>query len=302
MISYALLFGGMALAGAQTKSILYSSSILWSAVLSKAFLGKSLTTYQWLSICLLFSGLLVKSFGGSGGSSSLSAASFLLGAGLILLGCFVHALVNVMNERIVRQGTVTPKGLSCVIGFYTLVAWFGAYSMGFVLPENRNGAWVYTSDSFSWSALFKADAAAGLPMNSGPAWMAFVFMTTLHAAAFYSLLGSVGVVSSGIVKGMTTSTYVVLSGFAFCSIQDHYCVNSKTMLSSAICVVSVICYSFATAQARAALVAAKVTETETKPEDSDVPTTNMGFHRQVSPMTQMYRVSSVANMDAALGG
>merc|ERR1712050_776964 len=108
------------------------------------------------------------------------------------------------------------------------------------------------SDSFSWSVLARPDAVSGLPMNSGPAWMGFVIMTTLHAAAFYSLLGSVGVVSSGIVKGMTTSTYVMISGFAFCSLEGHYCLNSKTILSSMICVASVVCYSFATAQARAA--------------------------------------------------
>merc|ERR1712050_636869 len=108
------------------------------------------------------------------------------------------------------------------------------------------------SDSFSWAVLAKPDAAEGLPMRSGFAWIAFVIMTTLHAAAFYSLLGSVGVVSSGIVKGMTTSTYVMISGFAFCSVEAHYCLNQKTMLSSAICVPSVVCYSFATAQARAA--------------------------------------------------
>lgn len=298
MFSYALLFGGMALAGAQTKSILYSSSILWSAVLSKALLGKMLSTKQWLSICLLFIGLIVKSLGGSGASSSLSSSSFLLGAGLILCGCFVHALVNVMNERIVRQGHLTPKGLSCIIGFYTLAAWYSLYLLGFVLPENRHGKWVYSSDSFSWSVLARPDAVNGLPMSSGLAWIAFVVMTTLHAAAFYSLLGSVGVVSSGIVKGMTTSTYVMISGFAFCSVEGHYCLTYKTMLSSLICVASVVCYSFATAQARAAT--AQLTDLGGKKEEADAPVSNM--KQKVKETSQLYHVKSLASMDAQLGG
>jgi hypothetical protein len=298
MTSYALLFGGMALAGAQTKSILYSSSILWSAVLSKALLGKVLSTRQWLSICLLFVGLSVKSFGGSATSSSLSSSTFFLGTGLILCGCFVHALVNVLNERIVRQGNVTPKSLSCIIGLYTLAAWYGLYHMGFVLPESRNGEWVYTSDSFSWSVLWANDAAKGLPMNSGPAWIAFVITTTLHAAAFYSLLGSVGVVSSGIVKGMTTSAYVLISGAAFCSVEAHYCLNLKTMISAAICVTSVICYSLATAHARAS--AANTSAPVVKAEVADTPVTDMA--PKVKPMSQLYHVSSFANLDAQLGG
>jgi hypothetical protein len=298
MTSYAFLFGGMALAGAQTKSILYSSSILWSAVLSKALLGKVLSTRQWLSISLLFVGLSVKSFGGSGASSGLSSSAFFLGAGLILCGCFVHALVNVMNERIVRQGNVTPKSLSCIIGLYTLTAWYGLYRLGFVLPESRDGAWHYTSDSFSWSVLWTDDVANGLPMTSGSAWIAFVITTTLHAAAFYSLLGSVGVVSSGIVKGMTTSAYVLISGFAFCSVEAHYCLNSKTLLSAAICVTSVVCYSLATAHARAA--AEKTSEPEVKAEIVDTPVTDMA--PKVKRLSQMYHVSSLANMDAQLGG
>jgi len=295
MISYALLFAGMALAGAQTKSILYSSSILWSAVLSRSLLGKVLSTKQWLSIFLLFLGLAVKSLGGSGTSSSLSNFAFFLGAGFILLGCFVHALVNVMNERLVRQGNVTPKGLSCIIGIYTLTAWFVFYSMGFVLPERRNEEWVFRSESFSWSSLWKTDAAVGVPMSSGPAWVAFVVMTTLHAASFYSLLGSVGVVSSGIVKGMTTSTYVMISGFAFCGVQSHYCLNSKTMLSSAICVASVICYSVATAHARAAAVKPK--EPNVKTEVKDVPATIM----EPKVVKQAYSRALVTNMDAQVG-
>jgi len=132
-----------------------------------------------------------------------------------------------------------------------------------------------------------------LPMSSGLAWIAFVVMTTLHAAAFYSLLGSVGVVSSGIVKGMTTSTYVMISGFAFCSLEGHYCLNSKTLLSSLICVTSVVCYSFATAQARAAT--SKLTSRE-----ADAPVSNM--EQKIKEAPQLYHVKSLANMDAQLGG
>jgi drug/metabolite transporter (DMT)-like permease len=297
MASYAMLFAGVAMAGAQTKSILYSSSILWSAVLSKFLLGKVLSTNQWLSIMLLFVGLLVKSLGGSAASSSLSSTTFLIGASLVLVGCFIHAFVNVMNERIVRGGSVTPKALSCIIGLYTLAAWIGLYSMGYALPEHSNEGWVYTSDSFLWSSLWKSDAVEGLPMNSGTAWIAFVIMTTLHACAFYSLLGSVGVVSSGIVKGMTTSTYVMISGLAFCSIESHYCLSPKTLLSSAICVSSVICYSLATASARAA--AAKLEEPVSTKDATEVPSTTM---ESKVVMKQMYRSASIASMDAAMGG
>jgi len=253
--SYAQLFVGIALAGAQTKSILYSSSLLWSAVLSKVLLGKVLSRAQWGSITLLFVGLAYKSLGGSKTSLGDASSSFLLGAGLILAGCFTHALVNVKNEALIQKGTISPKILCVVIGIYALGMWFALYACGVIIPERNGQQWTWTRESFSFASLVVQDAAAGVPMRSGAAWLGFVFSTAVHAGAFFSLLGNVGTVSSGIVKGMTTSTYVLFSGWAFCGVDGSYCLTWRTLISGAICAISVVCYSLATTRAKAQAVA-----------------------------------------------
>lgn len=250
--SYASLFGGVALVGAQTKSILYSSSLLWSALLSRTILNKKLTLEQWLSILLLVIGLLIKSLGGAPVAADGVSSTFMVGVGLILVGCFTHALANVMNERLIRQGMITAKTLCCISGVYTLLLWFGAYSCGFIIPELVGNEFVYNSDHFQWSSLVKNDRTGGVTLDSGIAWAGFVLSASLHACCFFMLLGSVGVVSSGICKGCTVSCYVLLSGVAFCGVQSHYCLNKKTLLSAAICVSSVLCYSWATLRANAA--------------------------------------------------
>jgi len=247
--SYALLFGGVALVGAQTKSILYSSSILWSALLSRALLNKVLSTEQWLSIAVLFFGLLIKSLGGSTSVAGVVSPSFLLGVALILGGCFTHALANVMNERLIRQGRITAKSLCCIVGVYAMMLWLMAYASGFIIPELHGKQWVFTSDHFTWASLIRNDSVTGVPLSSGIAWFGFVGAASVHACCFFTLLGSVGVVSSGIVKGMTTSCYVLLSGFSFCSVDSHYCLTSRTLASAAVCVFSVLCYSIATKRA-----------------------------------------------------
>jgi len=67
------------------------------------------------------------------------------------------------------------------------------------------------------------------------------------------------------------------------------------MLSSAICVASVICYSVATAHARAAAVKPK--EPNVKTEVKDVPATIM----EPKVVKQAYSRALVTNMDAQVG-
>jgi len=249
--SYSQLFAGVALAGAQTKSILYSSSIFWSAVLSRVLLGKTLSTAQWLSIALLFAGLVLKSSAGLGSSVGGASSSFMMGAGLILFGCLTHAFVNVRNEALISSGRISAKILCVVIGIYAMAMWTALYAAGFIIPELQGQQWVWTREHFTWSSLWVQDASGGVPMRSGLAWLGFVLSTAVHAGAFFSLLGSVGTVSSGIVKGMTTSAYVLLSGLVFCSVDGSYCLNWRTLASAGVCVTSVLCYSVATSLARA---------------------------------------------------
>merc|ERR1719362_1081009 len=253
--SYVQLFAGIALAGAQTKSILYSSSILWSAVLSKLLLGKVLSRAQWGSIALFFVGLMYKSLGASATSLGDGSSTFFLGVALILAGCFTHALVNVKNEALIQRGTISPPVLCAVIGVYALAMWFALYACGVIIPERNGQEWTYAREHFSLSSIIVQDAANGVPMRSGAAWFGFVFSTAVHAGAFFSLLGNVGTVSSGIVKGMTTSTYVIISGFAFCAADGSYCLTWRTITSGAICAISVVCYSLATKLAKKAQAA-----------------------------------------------
>lgn len=250
IFSYAALFVGVALSGAQTKSILYSSSILWSAVLSRILLARVLSRMQWVSIFLLFLGLAVKSGAGNAALDADLDSSFLLGVLCILGGCFLHALANVQNEALIRQGKIQAKNLCIMVGIYSMSMWLGLYSCGFMIPERINKVWVYTSDHFRFGSLMVQDRAAGLPMSSGTAWVGFVFCTALHAGCFFSLLGSVGSVSSGIVKGATVAAYVLLSGTMFCGVSSSYCLNWRTLCSAAICVSSVLFYGLASAHAK----------------------------------------------------
>lgn len=289
IFSYAALFVGVALAGAQTKSILYSSSILWSAVLSRILLGRVLSMMQWGSICLLFLGLALKSGAGTATAGADLDSSFLMGVCCILGGCFMHALANVQNEALIRQGRIQAKNLCIMVGIYSTLIWLGLYSCGLIIPERINKVWVYTSDNFTFDSLMVQDRAAGLPMSSGPAWVGFVFCTAVHAGAFFSLLGSVGSVSSGIVKGATVAAYVLLSGTIFCSVNSSYCLNWRTLCSAAVCVSSVIAYSLATTQAKKVVAKACVTDSVEDTIDNSI----MPGVTNISPRTAL-KVRSTA--------
>merc|ERR1740130_1676010 len=81
------------------------------------------------------------------------------------------------------------------------------------------------------------------------AFVGFVLSSAVHAVAYFNLLGSIGVVSCGVMKGLTTAGYVTISAIAFCGIAAKYCINWQTAISSVVCVGGVMVYSYATANA-----------------------------------------------------
>ncbi len=54
----------------------------------------------------------------------------------------------------------------------------------------------------------------------------------LHAAAFFFLLGNIGVVSCSMVKGAQTGTYVMLSHFLWCDYEKNpkQCIDTYLLL------------------------------------------------------------------------
>mmetsp|Transcript_462 Transcript_462/g.1073 ORF Transcript_462/g.1073 Transcript_462/m.1073 type:complete len:410 (+) Transcript_462:198-1427(+) len=261
MSSKIFLLGGIALAGAQVKSILYNSCIVWSALLSRVILNKFLTVYQWFGVAVLIGGLLVKiKLKGSNKAVSAedeaAASDMIWGTSSILLGCALHSMTNVVNEYYITKWGIPPPKLCCLIGCCSLTIWLSAFGIGYIIPEIQKEKWLYLrSDFFPASGSLWAELSKSQPdvmYTNFTAWLCFFFSSSLHALAYYFLLGSIGNVSLGVMKGLTTVGYVAMSAVLLCGEgkAEKYCMSWPTGISSAIVVLGVLLYTLATADAK----------------------------------------------------
>merc|ERR1712048_48771 len=255
--SKVFLLGGMALAGSQTKSILYNSCIMWSALLSRFLLGRILSLWQWTGIGMIILGLLIKikpsdflAVGQGGGG-----AAALIGVVFILIGCALHSATNVLNEYVIRKYNFPPSKLCTLIGCFSLCTWLVVLQCGFVIPEyiESKDVWLYDRRDF-FASFEQLHDAKEVPFSSAQAWFFFVVASAVHAAAYYFLLGSIGVVSCGVMKGLTTAGYVTLSAILLCDkdvrSKAGSCMTWRTGIASVVCVAGVVFYSVATSMAR----------------------------------------------------
>jgi hypothetical protein len=170
-----------------------------------------------------------------------------LGMIFILTGCALHSLTNVVNEYYIRNyGFPAPK-LCCLVGCSNLTLWFLLVAAGFILPEKEgsNPFGHCTRDYIDLGAFANKSQLA--PMSNLWAWLGFVLSSAIHAVAYYNLLGSIGVVSCGVMKGLTTVGYVTLSVVLLCDagnpVLSGWCLTPRTTASCLCCVAGVLVYS-----------------------------------------------------------
>eukprot|EP00443_Scrippsiella_acuminata_P039329 CAMPEP_0115362654 /NCGR_PEP_ID=MMETSP0270-20121206/102815_1 /TAXON_ID=71861 /ORGANISM="Scrippsiella trochoidea, Strain CCMP3099" /LENGTH=368 /DNA_ID=CAMNT_0002785229 /DNA_START=33 /DNA_END=1139 /DNA_ORIENTATION=- len=262
-VSKVFILGGIALSSAQVKSILYNSCIVFSALLSRFLLGRILSVGQWVGVAVLVIGLVIK----LDLTSSSGDANPLIPLGMvsILIGCALHSLTNVVNEYYIRRYAFPPSKLCCLVGSSNLMLWLLLVASGFIIPEKEgSNPFGHTSRNYIDFGAF-SNKSELTPMSNLWSWCGFVLSSAVHALAYYNLLGSIGVVSCGVMKGLTTAGYVTLSAVLLCDSGcdklSGWCLTNRTVASSVCCVVGVLIYSF---------FSASVKEQGQKPADVDV--------------------------------
>lgn len=254
-VSKMFILGGLALSSAQIKSILYNSCIVFSALLSRLVMGRILAPGQWAGVAVLVCGLLAKiEFKNGGDAADKSSALIPIGMVSILIGCALHSLTNVVNEYYIRVFKFPPPKLCCLVGCSNLTLWTLLVAIGFIIPEKEgdNPFGHVRRDYINMTAFGGTNELT--PMSNAVAWGGFVLSSAIHAVAYYSLLGSIGVVSCGVMKGLTTAGYVALSVILLCNNEvadlKGYCMTQSTVISSVLCVIGVLIYSVFSAKAQ----------------------------------------------------
>ena len=204
---------GLSVAGSSLYIIMYSSSVVWIAILSRLVLGRKLAPTQWLGCCVVVGGLAIT---GGNLAVSLSGTSHLdiaVGGLMILLGSASHAFTWVLCEQVLKQpNPVLPEALSAFMGFAG-VATFSSWQLVYTWP--------------------RADELISKPIAShgghtlaiAAAYVILTVASLAHAVTFYHLVGQMGCVTAGVSKGTQAVAVFVFSHVLYCGAQESQCMG-----------------------------------------------------------------------------
>ncbi|CAK0862565.1 unnamed protein product [Prorocentrum cordatum] len=232
IVAQSLNWTGNMFAGSSIFAVIYSSVTIWAALLSRVLMQRVLTIWQWCGIFVVFSGLAITGF-----EAKHQGDKIFLGAAMVTVGAFLHALSHSLSELIsVRGARIPPYVNSCVQGCVccTLVGtWQCTYTVShwekIAIPmEDAGTTWGYAS-------LLLCGVAAG---------------NFVHAATFFYLLTSIGVVSTGVLKSVQSVAVFCLAHFLYCDRDESQCFTPVKGASLVTVVCGVLCYVAATGAAQ----------------------------------------------------
>jgi drug/metabolite transporter (DMT)-like permease len=269
IVSQGLCMIGLVYAGSSIYIIIYSSTTIWAALWSYFLLQKQLLGKQWIGILIVVFGLSITAYDDNTSSTvSKKSDDEMIGILLILFGSFTHALTWVLIEKWTKQrtnhrdtsnildnnndnnninssddsasnsdsgvtgtsGDVAAPELVCslmgVFGSLVYCTWQVVYT----LPR--------------WNNLVMAPIAArqGNLSTIMVAYLSLTLMGFLHAVSFYHLLGQLGSVATGVMKGVQSVAVMVLSHAAFCGVETSQCFTSYKGLSLVVVLFGVYFY------------------------------------------------------------
>jgi drug/metabolite transporter (DMT)-like permease len=233
---------GLIFAGSGLFQVVYSSVVLFTALLSKIFLRRSPQTKQWIALFLIVFGLALSALGGAQGSSSGHKStveherdqirSTMIGVGLTMLCATLYASSYISVEWILQDAADPPSQRD-------LQAYAGLYGLSIIM--------VYTllHTIPNWSVLVVANVES---KNGSLTWVYACYILIalsgfFHSVSYYKLVASVGAVSTGVLQSLRAVSVFGISSIAFCSHHSEQCVNGPKIISMVVVAIGLTAYS-----------------------------------------------------------
>lgn len=214
----------------QLFQVLYSSVVIFTALLSRIFLHKIINRYQWLSILGVTFGLMISALGTESNHDISSSQS--IGLFFSMAATLNYALYYILSERILTSKThpVTMEQQQTMVGIY-VASIFTAYLVFYTIPN------------------FQSLVTANVEAKNG-SWGVIIFVYFvlvisgfLHSVTFFRLIGSVGSVATGILQSLRAVSVFGISAVLFCSEHENQCFNVYKGFSALVVVGGIMCFS-----------------------------------------------------------
>ncbi|KAI8083075.1 uncharacterized protein BX664DRAFT_339766 [Halteromyces radiatus] len=202
---------GFSLIGSGMYQVIYSSVVIWCAILTYFLMDRTLTKVQWFSIFGTSAGLAICSLGNMNSSDLDSSNGFLLMFGTLMTlgGTFFYSCIYVYSDYMLskQDPPPLPARICCYIGMYSTVIsliWISIYT----LPRYDQLIHIddNTSNQVVWGMYLLVTVANGT-----------------HSWNYYELIDRTGSVATGILQGLRAVIVYGLSHAWYCSSDSAQC-------------------------------------------------------------------------------
>ncbi|KAJ2958699.1 hypothetical protein NQZ79_g5731 [Umbelopsis isabellina] len=192
---------GFYIVGSGMYQVIYSSVVIWCAILSYLTMGRTLTPLQWMAIVGTSIGLAISALGNtSPAGDSTSAPLLIIGMFVTLSGTFMYSCVYVFSDHILSQQVPGPSPIR-VCSVYTV-------------PKFNE--LIHVNPEVSMQSVY---GMYGL----------LIIASATHAWNYYELIGLTGnvnilaIVATGILQGLRAILVFGLSHIWYCSTDSAQC-------------------------------------------------------------------------------
>jgi len=223
-------YTGSILAGPTIFAIIYSSVTIWTAVLSRIILSRSMVTTQWVAVFLVFGGLGLTSI-----NSAMVGADVFKGSLFVIVGSCLHAFMYVFSEALMTVGEerLTVKA-TCAIQGLTACTLLLSWQLLFTVPH-----WEETIGSSMREAGTTYIQAAKILLSLS-------LSDLVHAYTFFHTLRHFpgGATSAGIMKGLQAVLVFIFTSWIFCGRTGgvEMCFTSMKFVSLVVVVSGVVTF------------------------------------------------------------
>lgn len=234
---------GFSIVGSGMYQVIYSSVVIWCAILTFLFMGRKLSKLQWIAIFGTSAGLAISSLGNFSSpdkaavTSEQAAKTALLMFGTIMTlgGTFFYSCVYVYSDYIMSQHKPPPlpARVCCYSGIYTSIislVWIGLYT------------WPRLDDLIHIKEGTSLNTVYGM-------YLLVTVANAVHSWNYYELIDRTGSVATGILQGLRAVLIYVISDSWYCKTDPAQCFTKFKGLGSLLVIGCVLLFTIGRAKA-----------------------------------------------------
>ncbi|KAF9146863.1 hypothetical protein BGX30_005073 [Mortierella sp. GBA39] len=237
VIANAMVTVGFFYVGSGMYQVIYSSIVIWCAILTRIFLSRKLNNIQWVAIFGVTIGLAISAVGTvqdaspDGPVQSWIEKSF--GALVTLGATFLYACVYVLSDKVLSTTKPTPipeKVCSMVGGYASLLTFL--YLCVHTFPNWKTEVMDVVAD--------RQGSTIGILL----VYPLLVISSMLHSLNYYVLLSRINNIAVGIMQSLRAVLVFVMSHYLFCGVSSAQCFNQWKFMSAIVVIGCVTLFSF----------------------------------------------------------